>query len=306
MVVRANGRTSAVPLYFAERIIELEGADVATAASERRFRLGDTYLAVRRLVDHLGQASSGDDSGPVLVLRIGDQRLLLQVDAVLAQEEIVVKNMGDLLTGHPLFAGVTVRGDGDLVLILDIPALLDKATGRVREAQTVDATDISEVHTDAEAVPAAPVPAPVVQAAPQQVRVLFVDDSLSVRKVAEKTLTSLGVSVTLANDGVDALAKLRESKFDLVFTDLEMPRMHGYDLIRELRFLPAHKNLPIVVISSRSAQKHQDQARAFGANDYIGKPFTAQVLDATIKRLVSNPDAGKPREIKIAVKGSDA
>ena len=86
---------------------------------------------------------------------------------------------------------------------------------------------------------------------------LFVDDSLSVRKVAEKTLLTLGAEVTLAVDGFDALAKLREGQFDIVFTDLEMPRMHGYELIRELRFLPAYKDLPVVVVSSRSGQKHQ-------------------------------------------------
>jgi chemosensory pili system protein ChpA (sensor histidine kinase/response regulator) len=113
--------------------------------------------------------------------------------------------------------------------------------------------------------------------------VLFVDDSLSVRKVAEKALTELGAVVTLAIDGVDALGKLREKAFDLVFTDLEMPRMHGYELIRELRYLPAYKLLPVVVVSSRSSQKHQDQARSLGATDYITKPFTSDSLTRALQ-----------------------
>jgi chemosensory pili system protein ChpA (sensor histidine kinase/response regulator) len=122
--------------------------------------------------------------------------------------------------------------------------------------------------------------------APGRVRALFVDDSLSVRKVAELTLTSLGIDVTLAIDGVDALERLREKRFDIVFTDLEMPRMHGYELIRELRFLPVYADLPIVVITSRSGQKHQDQARSLGATDYLTKPFSAPMLEAAIKRWV--------------------
>lgn len=117
-------------------------------------------------------------------------------------------------------------------------------------------------------------------------RVLFVDDSLSVRKVAEKVLIGLGVDVTLAVDGLDALGRLREESFDLVFTDLEMPRLHGYELIREIRFLPKLKSLPVVVVSSRSGAKHQEQARALGATDYVTKPFSAQVLDQILKRYV--------------------
>jgi two-component system chemotaxis response regulator CheY len=98
------------------------------------------------------------------------------------------------------------------------------------------------------------------------------------------TLHSLGVEVTLAVDGVDGMAKLREGSFDLVFTDLEMPRMHGFELIRELRFLPLYHDLPIVVVTSRSGHKHQQQARALGATEYLTKPFTAQSLDTVLKR----------------------
>jgi chemosensory pili system protein ChpA (sensor histidine kinase/response regulator) len=121
--------------------------------------------------------------------------------------------------------------------------------------------------------------------------VLFVDDSVSVRKVAERALLGLGVQVAVAVDGLDAMEKLRAQRFDLVFTDLEMPRMHGYELIRELRFLPSYRSLPVVVVSSRSGQKHQDQARALGATDYLTKPFNAETLDAALRRWASRPGA---------------
>jgi chemosensory pili system protein ChpA (sensor histidine kinase/response regulator) len=116
-------------------------------------------------------------------------------------------------------------------------------------------------------------------------QVLFVDDSVSVRKVAERALKSLGVLVTLAVDGIDALDKLRTGQFDLVFTDLEMPRMHGYELIRELRFLPAFHAMPVVVVTSRSGKKHRDEAHAVGASEYLTKPFTSRSLAAALVKF---------------------
>jgi chemosensory pili system protein ChpA (sensor histidine kinase/response regulator) len=140
-----------------------------------------------------------------------------------------------------------------------------------------------EAPGDAPARPAAQAAAP----SPERkgpIRVLVVDDSISVRKVAEKMLTALGAQVSVAVDGLDALQQLREATFDLILTDLEMPRMHGYDLIRELRFLPQHADLPIIVVSSRSQEKHREHARALGAIDYITKPFSAQALDEALRR----------------------
>jgi chemosensory pili system protein ChpA (sensor histidine kinase/response regulator) len=213
--------------------------------------------------------------GPILLLQVGNQRLVVQVDEVLTQEEVVVKSLGSLLRGHPMFAGVTIRGTGETVLILDVPSITDTAFGRVSVVRA--------------AAPRAPAP-PVVEPAPasdadRPLHVLFVDDSVSVRKVAERALKLLGVEVTLAADGVDALDKLRGGTFDLVFTDLEMPRMHGYELIRELRFLPAYRALPVVVVTSRSGKKHRDEAHAVGASEYLTKPFTSRSLAAALVKF---------------------
>ena len=121
-----------------------------------------------------------------------------------------------------------------------------------------------------------------------RLRVLFVDDSLSVRKVAERMLAGIGVEVVTAVDGQDALEKLRAMQFSLVFTDLEMPRMHGYELIREMQILPAYQAIPVVVISSRSGQKHIDQAITMGAKEYLTKPFSPEILNAVLARLAKN------------------
>jgi chemosensory pili system protein ChpA (sensor histidine kinase/response regulator) len=111
-----------------------------------------------------------------------------------------------------------------------------------------------------------------------------------VRKVAERMLRSLGVDVVTAIDGQDALDKLRTMAFSLVFTDLEMPRLHGYELIREMQYLPVYRATPIVVISSRSGQKHIDQALAMGAREYLTKPFSLEVLHAVLARW-SKPES---------------
>jgi chemosensory pili system protein ChpA (sensor histidine kinase/response regulator) len=133
------------------------------------------------------------------------------------------------------------------------------------------------------AIPAPPIAAAVDAGRP--LSVLFVDDSVSVRKVAERALRQLGVEVTLATDGTDALDKLRAGRFDLVFTDLEMPRMHGYELIRELRFLPAFQAMPVVVVTSRSGKKHRDEAQAVGASEYLTKPFTPRSLATALVKF---------------------
>jgi chemosensory pili system protein ChpA (sensor histidine kinase/response regulator) len=114
------------------------------------------------------------------------------------------------------------------------------------------------------------------------VRVLYVDDSLAVRRAAGKYLKECGFDFELAMDGLDALSKLDEGPVDLVFTDLEMPRMNGYDLLKELRQNPRHAQLPLLVVTSRSSEKHREEARRLGANGYLSKPYT----QADLARLI--------------------
>ncbi len=283
LLVKSRDQLFAVPLYFAERIIDAQEQRVVVSAGHRRVKVDGAFVPVRTLGEVLAGAEAATDDGPVLMLRVGDQRLALQVDTIVAHEEIVVKNLGALLGGHPLFAGVSIRGTGELMLILDVPELVEVRGSAARHAREGAASGAAESTGGSGATPSLAEATPHVRRT--KLRVLFVDDSLSVRKVAELNLKSLGVDVTLAVDGIDALNKLREQTFDVVFTDLEMPRMHGYELIRELRFLPAYADLPILVVTSRSGQKHQDQARALGATDYMSKPFTAQSLEAALKKF---------------------
>ena len=283
LLVRQGGETFAVPLYFTERIVDAQELDIVESANLRRIDVDGTFVPVRPLSEFMSGTTA--PTGPILLLQVGDQRLVVQVDEVLTQEEIVVKSLGTLLRGHPTFAGVTIRGTGEVVLILDVPSMVDDVQGR--QAGSARPRLARAAASPMPSAPPAPESRPVVEATPptdidRPLRVLFVDDSVSVRKVAERALRTLGVEVTLAIDGVDALDKLRAGHFDLVFTDLEMPRMHGYELIRELRFLPAYHALPVVVVTSRSGKKHRDEAQALGASEYLTKPFTPRSLASAL------------------------
>jgi len=286
LLVSQGGQSFAVPLYFADRILDAQEQDIVDSAGVRRVLIDESFAPIVHLASFFGAPADEAPRGPIVVLRVGTERVVVQVDAVLGQEEIVVKSLGAVLTGHPLFAGVTIRGTGEMVLILDVPALADSRRSAARPR--VPAND-----TGALVRAKNPAPRPALEAR-AKIRVLFVDDSLSVRKVAEKALLAAKVEVTLAVDGVDALAKLRQDHFDMVFTDLEMPRMHGFELIRELRFLDAYRALPIVVVTSRSGQKHKDQAESLGATEYLTKPFTARSLEAAVQKWgrARHPKAG--------------
>src|SRR6185436_5450882 len=207
LIVRQGERSYAIPLHFAERIIDAQEGALVASAGVQRIKVEGNFLSVGRLEQHFGGSGSGAGRGPVLLLRVGGARTALQVDAVLGQEELVVKSMGDLLNGHPLFAGVTIRGSGELVLIVDVPGLLEERGAKGKERRPIAA------RPEATPVPAsAPTKADVVgeMVTSGPLRVLFIDDSLSVRKFAQMTLQGLGVEVTLAVDGVDGMAKLRE------------------------------------------------------------------------------------------------
>ncbi len=280
LLVETAGGRYAVPMNFVEHIIDLDEAVLSLAGGVRRITHGDSEIRLLDLGAALGLREPpdldqpGSRRGAGLLVRLGEQRWVLHVDVLLRQEDVVVSGLGDLLTGHPLFAGVVFPGATGLVPIIDLPGLLTSTSPRPTARRSLPPARITT---------AAPL---LIRSTPRNRRVLFVDDSLSVRRVAEQLLRGLGVEVVLAVDGEDALGKLRSSAVDLVFTDLEMPRMHGYDLLRELRFVPTHRDLPVVVVTSRSGDKHRALAEQLGAQGYLTKPFTAEQLSAVLERLV--------------------
>jgi chemosensory pili system protein ChpA (sensor histidine kinase/response regulator) len=203
---------------------------------------------------------------PVILARSGDQAFALQIDRVIGSREVVVKTLGRQFSEVSGVSGATVLGDGSVVIILDIMALVLKA-----ESQALDVIEHD-------------MPEPVARA----MKVMIVDDSVTVRKVTSRLMERQGWEVLTAKDGVDAVNQLQDVYPDMVLLDVEMPRMDGFEVLRTVRRDPRLANLPIIMITSRTGEKHQRQAKELGVNGFLGKPFQEAGLMSTIDEVLSD------------------
>ncbi|EEF62169.1 hybrid sensor histidine kinase/response regulator [Pedosphaera parvula] len=271
MFITAGTETCALPLNFVERVLDVGTRSVSMSGTQELVETQDGLVPLVRLHRLLKVSRNSHTDGALVLARVADRRVAIAVDRVLRRQDIVVKPLGPLLQGHPLFSGATLAGDGRVVMIVDLPRLLQAQ--QTFASQTT--TSIEEKQ-------------PVFEAKPStRPTILVVDDSLSVRKVIEKHLKALHFNVELAIDGLDALEKLRNVPVSLVLTDLEMPRMHGFELIAEIRRHESFHAVPVIVVTSRDAEKHRLHAASLGANDYIIKPFSREQLAERIDHYLS-------------------
>ena len=222
------------------------------------------YYSLREL---LGYPAVDAATVQVALLETGSTRLAVGVDAFLELEESVVRGLEAPLKALTHLAGAAVSSTGEVALVLD-PAGLHRLTAGAGP-EGVQAVQV-----------------PLAAPAPQH-HLLLVDDSVSVRKVVAKLLARAGYRVTTAADGVEATERLRAETFDALLTDLEMPRMSGYELLEEVRARPATAQLPIVVMTSRAGEKHMQLAFELGATDYLTKPVDETKLLAFLARTVA-------------------
>jgi chemosensory pili system protein ChpA (sensor histidine kinase/response regulator) len=215
---------------------------------------------------------------PVLIARSASQRIAVQVDEVIGNQEVVVKNLGPQLSRMPGLAGMTLLAAGEAALIYN-PVALATLYGAVARKATLTAMRESEAAD--RMLRAAVIDQPL---APL---VLVVDDSLTVRRVTERMLLREGYRVTLAKDGLDALERLALERPAVVLSDIEMPRMDGFEFVRKLRADPDLQDLPVIMITSRIAQKHRDHAAQLGVEHYLGKPYSEEKLLALITQCMS-------------------
>ncbi|MEO8060640.1 MAG: Hpt domain-containing protein, partial [Burkholderiales bacterium] len=205
----------------------------------------------------------------IVVIRSAQQRIALHVDEVLGNQEVVVKNLGPQLSRMPGLAGITLLASGAVALIYN-PVALATLYGEAARAATAAAMRAPAL------MPAVPVRAePDEKLAPL---VMVVDDSLTVRRVTQRLLVREGYRVVLAKDGLDALERLGEELPQIVLSDIEMPRMDGFDLVRNMRGDARLRELPVIMITSRIAQKHRDYAAELGVDHYLGKPYSEEDL----------------------------
>ncbi|MBI5026457.1 MAG: hybrid sensor histidine kinase/response regulator [Nitrospirae bacterium] len=222
-------------------------------------------IPVKLLTDTLGFkdiATVGNK--PVLVVNLAGRLAGMIVDEIVSHEETVIKPLGRFLEGLTIYSGATISGDGKVRVVINPTKLFE---------EKIPVSEIGAVTTAEKAY--------------QGRRVLIVDDSLSVRKYVSGFLESKDFRVYTATNGIEALKLLGENEIDLIITDLEMPVMHGYELINELRKEEKFQNIPVVVLTSRGSEKHREKALSLGAKDYLVKPFDEDTLIEVVRRNLS-------------------
>jgi len=209
---------------------------------------------------------------PVILVRSKDHSVAVQVDSLAGSREIVVKSLGAQFAGVAGISGATILGDGRVVVILDL-----LATIRLQHAQQL-------IQQRPQLLPQ--VPESVEPEHGRPTLVMVVDDSVTVRKVTSRLLERNGMNVMTAKDGVDAISQLQERKPDIMLLDIEMPRMDGFEVAALVRHDERLKDLPIIMITSRTGEKHRERALAIGVNQYLGKPYQESLLLESIEQLV--------------------
>ncbi len=259
VLVRSGTGVYALPSTMVDQVQELKADALAGVYQKQEIIWQGNHYPLHYFPRLLGDQESApvvQRYSTIMLLHSGAQRVAIHVDELIGNREIVVKNIGPQLARVPGVAGATVLGNGKVVLILNA----------VHLAQRHGIPTLLAQRTNVEQLPAA---MPVI---------MIVDDSLTVRKITSKLLTREGYQVVTAKDGVDALQALEDVTPLVMLVDIEMPRMDGFELTKNVRGNAKTANIPIIMITSRTAEKHRNYAQELGVNVYLGKPYQEEEL----------------------------
>lgn len=292
VLLSTGGQSYAVPSVLVEQVQQLKTTALAAAYNEGAVIWQGQRVPMYYLSTLLGDTMASPVSqhySPLIILKSGNDRVAIHVDEVIGNREVVVKNVGPQLARMIGVAGATVLGSGDIVLILNpVPLAQRAAHDNIRAPRITpsDAPSVMGAVAEMEShEPSAPKAGPVQGLRTQNI-VMVVDDSLTVRRVTQRLLTREGYQVVLAKDGVDALEHLQSVTPDVMLVDIEMPRMDGFDLTRNVRDDERTGHIPIIMITSRTAAKHRNYALELGVNEYLGKPYQEEQLLGLIASYV--------------------
>ena len=274
VLVRAGGRLWALPSPMVEQVQQVKADVLVNLYVHRSVEWQGRSYPFHYLPRLLGDNSHSPETArynPVLLLRAGHGLAAIHVDEMVGNQEVVVKNIGPQLARVSGIAGATVLGTGEIVLIIN-------------PVQLAQRTDVPVFDPDAEERIAGDHLRP--QAAAGRPLVMVVDDSLTVRKITSRLLVREGFDVTTAKDGVDALQLLGEQTPDVILLDIEMPRMDGFEFTKTIKSDPKFSHIPIVMITSRTAEKHRNRAKELGVDLYLGKPFQEEQLVRNLREML--------------------
>ena len=268
LIVRTGDEVYALPLPTVEGVARIARADLENmlSQSDPSYEYGEQTYHFRHLGMYLGgqAAELPEDEAfvPVILVRAGENSAALLADEMIASQEIVVKSVGPQLASIRGISGATILGDGRIVLILDVNALVRSG------APVVELKSKAPTPTD------------------DRPLALVVDDSITVRRVMERFLGRNGMRVVTARDGIDAISVLQDAKPQIILLDIEMPNMDGYEFAKHVRNDERVSDVPIIMITSRVGDKHRARAIEIGVNDYLGKPYQDEQLLDAIRRLL--------------------
>ena len=287
LFVRCGKSTFALPLAVVEEIRRLKPSEIEDVGGKLLTRVRDVVTEVVRLDVQLGLAQLEPINGyfHMVIVKVAGRQVGVVVEEVLGKDEIVIKNLGDYLRGVKLFPGTTIAPDGSLILLIDLNRLASAETAE-RNALLSSSPAARVFAPGAEAVAAGSIPSEAVDAVVDERVVVVADDSISVRKFVGRMLEKAGYRVKLASDGLEASEIVAQIGCHLVVTDLEMPRMNGYELMSHMRQDPVLRKIPVLVVTSRAGAKHRDRAMKEGASAFLTKPVQEDQLIATVEGLI--------------------
>lgn len=270
LYIRENNQLFAIPIIYISSIITINTEMLKQKPGNVKYSLHKEELNIFDLGVLIKQTNNGrfTNGQPALVLFYRGDKYIVVVDEILDKVVTVTKPLPNVIKHFKRYSGATINASGQIALIIDPSNLIE---GNLSHNVKIEERNVSIKDNKMEYKPNS---------------ILIVDDSLSIRKYMGKLLDGMGLYYEEATDGVAAIKKLRERKFDLIITDLEMPLMNGYELINNIRSEMLDHTTPIFVVTSRATDKHRNKALELGANDFIMKPFDEDEIAHKIREAL--------------------
>ena len=271
LVVRSGSSTYALPVGIIQQAQKIKHQELLNAYEAKEIVWADKHYPIyylANLLDHREHLPESHAYNSVLLLHVGSFNIALHVDEVIGNQEAVMKPIGTQLARVPGIVGATVTGDGNIMLVINPVQLVARAILTIGTVIAAEKPNLENVVT--------------------KYRILVVDDSLTMRKVLSRLLEREGFEVIVAKDGIDAMQVLLENTPDAILTDIEMPRMDGFALARNIRDDARTAKTPLIMISSRTADKHQSLAKEIGVDAFFGKPVQDDDLINMVTELITN------------------
>ncbi len=287
LFLRCGDTNFALPLAVVEEIRRLRPDEIEDVGGKLLTKVRDVVTEVIRLDSYLGLPQLEPINGyfRMVVANADNRQVGLVVEEVLGKDEIVIKNLGEYLRRVKLFPGTTIAPDGSLILLLDLNRMIASEPSE-RKALQASASAARIFAPGSAAIAKGSIPSDAIDRVHHERVVVVADDSISVRKFVGRMLEKNGYRVILASDGLEAAELIAQHGCHLVITDLEMPRMTGYELMAQLRQSPSTRRIPVMVVTSRAGAKHRDRAMKEGAVAFLTKPVQEDQLTEAVEKLI--------------------